>query len=314
MSVEAIAGTTAGKKEKKDGVWKEVLRNRWAYIFISPFYILFLTFGLGPFLFSIYMSFAKWEGLGPIQFVGSKNFQYLAGPGGKVFWDSILNGIILFIMYVPVMTFLAIVLAVILNSERVRGFRFFRTLLFAPYVTSMIAAGVTFRLLLEREGGLFNIILESLGFGPVPWLEAEWPARVSLCLLVVWGWLGYNMIIMLAGLQTIPRELTEAAQIDGANPVQAFFYITIPLLQPVILFSLILSTIGTFGLFNEVWALTTIRNPGGPKHAILTPYVHVYQVAFSNFRFGRASAMSYVYALLIFGLTLIQHRFAGQRD
>ena len=311
MHVKARAGTIPVKK--KQSVRKEILKNRWAYVFISPFYILFLLFGLGPFLFSIYMSFAKWDGLGPIEFVGLKNFQYLFGPGGKVFWDSILNGIFLFVMYVPIMTFLAIVLAVILNSARVRGYRFFRTLMFAPYVTSMIAAGFTFQLLLVKDGGLFNIILETLGLAPVPWLDAEWPARVSLCLLVTWGWLGYNMVIMLAGLQTIPRELTEAAQIDGASPVQAFFRITIPLLRPVIFFSAILSTAGTFALFNEVMALTSL-NPGGPKNAVLTPFVHVYNVAFTNFRFGRASAMSYAYALLILVLTLLQNRFLGQRD
>jgi lactose/L-arabinose transport system permease protein len=311
MSAEARAGSVAA--EKKRNVWKEIRRNRWAYVFISPFYILFLIFGLGPFLFSIYMSFSKWDGLGPIEFVGLRNFQFLFGPGGRVFWESIRNGIVLFIMYVPIMTFLAIVLAVILNSARVRGFRFFRTLLFAPYVTSMIAAGFVFQLLLVKDGGLFNIILETLGFAPVPWLDAEWPARVSLCLLVIWGWLGYNMVIMLAGLQTIPRELTEAAQIDGASSVQAFFRITLPLLRPVILFSAILSTAGTFALFNEVMALTSI-NPGGPKNAVLTPFVHVYNVAFSNFRFGRASAMSYVYALLILALTLVQNRFIGKRE
>jgi ABC-type sugar transport system permease subunit len=259
------------------------------------------------------MSFSKWDGLGAIEFVGLKNFRFLFGPGGRVFWESILNGIYLFVMYVPIMTFLAIVLAVILNSARVRGYRFFRTLLFAPYVTSMIAAGFVFQLLLVKDGGLFNIVLEALGFAPVPWLDAEWPARVSLCLLVIWGWLGYNMVIMLAGLQTIPRELTEAAQIDGASSVQAFFRITIPLLRPVILFSAVLSTAGTFALFNEVMALTSI-NPGGPKNAVLTPFVHVYNVAFSDFRFGRASAMSYAYALLILILTLFQNRFIGQRD
>jgi lactose/L-arabinose transport system permease protein len=294
-------------------VWKEIRRQRWAYVFISPFYILFLLFGLGPFLFSIYLSFSKWDGLGPIEFVGLSNFRYLLGPGARVFWTSILNGVILFVMYVPIMTFLAIVLAVILNSARVRGYRFFRTVLFAPYVTSMIAAGFTFQLLLVRDGGLFNFILEVLGLAAVPWLEGAWPARVSLCLLVIWGWLGYNMVIMLAGLQTIPRELTEAAQIDGASPVQAFLRITIPLLRPVILFSAILSTAGTFALFNEVMALIPL-NPGGPRNAILTPFVHVYSVAFSNFRFGRASALSYVYALLILAFSLVQNRFMGHRD
>ncbi|MGD9048394.1 MAG: sugar ABC transporter permease, partial [Anaerolineae bacterium] len=148
MTTEARASSIP--IEKKRSLWKEIRKNRWAYVFISPFYILFLAFGLGPFLFSIYMSFSKWDGLGPIEFVGLKNFQFLLGPGGRVFWESIRNGIFLFIMYVPIMTFLAIVLAVILNSARVRGYRFFRTLLFAPYVTSMIAAGFVFQLLLVK--------------------------------------------------------------------------------------------------------------------------------------------------------------------
>jgi ABC-type sugar transport system permease subunit len=297
----------------RNGLGRRLFRNRWAYAFISPFYILWLVFGLGPFLFSLYMIFAKWEGLGPIEFVGLKNFQYLLKPGGgEIFWKSISNGVILFFMYVPIMTFLAIVLAVILNSRRVRGFRFYRTLIFAPYVTSMIAAGFTFRLILEQDGGLFNILLNWVGLPSVPWLENEWWARVSLCLLVIWGWLGYNMVLMLAGLQTIPRELTEAAQIDGANPVQAFFHITIPLLRPVILFSVILSTMGTFALFNEVYALTF--TPGGPMRAILTPFLHIYNVAFQDFRYGRASAMSYAYALIIFAASLMQLRYFGREE
>lgn len=302
----------APEKEKK-GIWKEIKKKRWAYIFVSPFYILWLVFGLGPFLFSLYLIFARWEGLGPIQFVGLKNFEFIFSPGGgEVFWKSIGNGIIIFFLYVPVMTFLAIVLAVILNSQRVRGFRFFRTLIFAPYVTSMIAAGFTFRLMLEKDRGLFNVFLNMLGGSGIPWLEDEWWARVSLALLVTWGWLGYNMVLMLAGLQTIPRELTEAAMIDGASPVQAFFRITIPLLRPVILFSLILSTIGTFGLFNEVYALTP--TPGGPLRANLTPFLQIYVTAFEDFRYGRASAMSYVYAILIFTISLLQLRYFGRQE
>lgn len=297
----------------KSDRWKQIRKNRWAYTFISPFYILWLIFGLGPFLFSLYLIFAKWDGLGPIEFVGLKNFIFLFKPGGgEVFWKSIGNGVILFFMYVPIMTFLAIVLAVILNSQRVRGFRFFRTLIFAPYITSMIAAGFTFRLILEYDGGLFNILLNMLGMSSAPWLENEWWARISLCLLVIWGWLGYNMVLMLAGLQTIPRELTEAAQIDGATPVQAFFHITIPLLRPVIIFSLILSTMGTFALFNEVYALTF--TPGGPMRANLTPFLHIYNVAFQDFRYGRASAMSYMYAILILAVSWLQMRYFGRED
>src|SRR5688500_13279380 len=222
--------------------WIEIYKARWPYLFISPFYILFLIFGVYPILFSLYLSFTEWKGLGPIKFVGWKNFELLLKD--KLFWHSVENGVILFFMYVPIMTFLALVLAVILNSRRIRFFQAFRTVIFAPWVTSMIAAGFTFRLLLENDGGLFNAMLTSLGMPTVPWLESVWGGRISLSLLVMWGWLGYNMVLMLTGLQTIPLELSEAARIDGASNRQVFFYITIPLMRPIILFSVILSTIG----------------------------------------------------------------------
>ncbi|MGC8873645.1 MAG: carbohydrate ABC transporter permease [Chloroflexia bacterium] len=122
-----------------------------------------------------------------MEFVGLQNYLRLFGAGGRAFWQSIWNGIVLFFLYVPLMTFLAIVLAVILNSQKVCFFQVFRTMIFAPNVTSMIAAGFTFRLLLENKGGLFNIILGSLALPGIPWLESIWWARVSLCLLVVWG-------------------------------------------------------------------------------------------------------------------------------
>ena len=294
-------------RELRHEMWK----NRWAYAFISPFYILFLIFGLFPVAFSIYLSFQDWNGVKPMEYVGFKNFEHIFGPGGKAFWQSIENGVYLFIMYVPIMTFMAIVLAVILNSERVRGFRYYRLLIFAPYVTSMIAAGFTFRLMLTNDGGLFNLGLESIGLSGIPWLEDKWWARVSLCMLVIWGWLGYNMVLMLAGLQTIPKELSEAARVDGATHVQTLFRIIIPLLRPMILFSVVLSTMGTFGLFNEVMALT---NGGGPRRATLTPVVQIYGQAFNDFRFGRASAYAYVYFVLIFVLTIFQFRYVGREE
>jgi ABC-type sugar transport system permease subunit len=297
-------------KHKSRNLWHEIVRNRWAYVFISPFYILFLIFGFFPILYSLFLSFHEWNLIRPMEFVGLKNYEFLLGAGGRVFWQSIQNGVILFVMYVPIMTFLAIVLAVVLNSARVRGFQIFRTMFFAPYVTSMIAAGFTFRILLENNGGLFNVALESVGLPTVPWLESVWGARVSLCLLVIWGWLGYNMVLMLTGLQTIPRELNEAARIDGADARQVLFHITIPLLRPIILFSVILSTIGSFGLFNEIMAL----GGSGPQRAILTPLVHIYGVAFGDFRMGRASAMAYVYFALIAVLTFIQFRYVGREE
>ena len=287
--------------------WIEIYKARWPYLFISPFYILFLIFGVYPILFSLYLSFTEWKGLGPIKFVGLRNFELLLKD--KIFWQSMTNGVILFFMYVPIMTFLALVLAVILNSKRVRGFRFFRTLLFIPYIMNIVAAGFTFRLLLNQKYGLVNALLGIFNIPPMPWLESIWGGRVSLCLLVIWAWLGYNMVIMLAGLQTIPGELTEAALIDGASPIQAFFYVTIPLMRPVILFSVVLSTMGSFNLFSEIYNLTG----GGPINATLTPVIVIFDQAFGNFRLGYASAMSYLYFLILFVLTLLQFRYFGRQ-
>jgi len=287
--------------------WVEIYKARWPYLFISPFYILFLIFGVYPILFSLYLSFTEWKGLGPIKFVGLRNFELLLKD--KVFWQSMTNGVILFFLYVPIMTFLALVLAVILNSKRVRGFRFFRTLLFIPYIMNIVAAGFTFRLMLNQKYGLVNALLEIFNIPPVPWLESVWGGRISLCLLVIWAWLGYNMVIMLAGLQTIPGELTEAALIDGASSIQAFFYVTIPLMRPVILFSVVLSTMGSFNLFSEIYNLTG----GGPINATLTPVIVIFNQAFGNFRLGYASAMAYLYFIILFALTLLQFRYFGQQ-
>ena len=289
--------------------WGEVKRKRWAYAFISPFYILFGIFSVYPIIFSIYLSFTEWKGMGPKVFVGLENYRMLLGD--SVFWQSIRNGVILFFLYVPIMTLLALVLAVILNAKFVRFFQVFRTMIFIPYITTMIAAGFVFRMMMNVKYGFFNILLTSIGIPPVPWLENVWWARISLSLLVIWAWLGYNMVIMLAGLQTISKDLVEAATIDGANPVQAFFRITVPLMKPIILFSVILSTIGSFGLFSEVYSLTV---GGRPMNATLTPIVYIWQQAFQHYKFSYASAVSYVYFAIIIVLTLLQLRYFGREE
>jgi lactose/L-arabinose transport system permease protein len=312
MAQHALENISATRT--KHGPLHEIVQNRWAYVFISPFFILFAIFQAFPIGYSVYISLFDWSGIGPMKYIGLKNYDILIGPGGKAFQQSLQNGVILFLMYVPVMTLLAIVLAVLLNSKKVRGFRIYRTILFMPYITSMIAAGITFQLLLQQDNGLFNVVIESLGGSPQQWLETKWLARLSLCLLIVWGWLGYNMVIMLAGLQTIPHELTEAARIDGANAVQAFFRITIPLLRPVIVFSVILSTIGSFSLFNETQALFHSTRGAGPLRSTLTPLVYIYDQAFGRFRLGRAAAAGYIYFAMIFVLTLIQLRYFGREE
>jgi ABC-type sugar transport system permease subunit len=289
-------------------LWFEIKKSRWAYLFISPFYILFAIFQLVPLVLSLWMSFTRWKGVGPMKFEGLINFSLV--PQDKLFWQSMLNGVIIFIMYVPLLLFMALVLAVILSSGRVKGYKFFRTIIFLPFITNMVAAGFTFQILLEQNSGLVNVVLGYLGLPGVPWLENIWWARVSLCLLIIWAWLGYDMVIMLAGLQTIPHDYTEAALVDGASPIQAFFRITIPLMRPIILFLLITSTIGTFSLFTEVYILT---NQGGPVSATLTPMLRIYKVAFDSFQFGYAAALSYTYFAIIFVLALFQFSFNREK-
>ena len=289
-------------KPSNPSLWSRMKKDRWAYAFISPFYILFAIFGLYPMALSIYLSFTRWKGVGPMEFAGLVNFELI--PKDKLFWQSMINGVIILLINVPPMLFLALVLAVILNSGRVRGFRFFRTLIFLPFITNMVAAGYAFRILLEKQNGLFNVVIRSIGLPGVPWLESVWGARISLNLLIIWAWVGYNMVIMLAGLQTIPKDLNEAAMVDGATPIQAFFRITIPLMRPVILFTAITSTIGSFGLFTEVSILTN----GGPVNATITPLIRIYNSAFGSYQYGLASAEAYTFFLFIFILTVIQFR------
>lgn len=294
-------------KYQPPSLWQRIKKARWAYAFIAPFYILFAIFGLYPMVLSVYLSFTRWKGVGPMEFAGLVNYALI--PKDKIFWQSMTNGVIIFFLYVPIMIFLALALAVILNSGRVRGFRFFRTLIFLPFITNMVAAGFAFRILLEKQNGLFNVLLGYLGIPAVPWLESVWWARISLSLLVIWAWLGYNMVIMLAGLQTIPNDLNEAALVDGATPIQAFFRITIPLMRPVILFAVITSTIGSFGLFAEVSTLTG----GGPVNATITPLIRIYNTAFGSYQYGLASAEAYTFFLFIFALTVVQFRLNREK-
>jgi ABC-type glycerol-3-phosphate transport system permease component len=268
-------------------LWQEIVRGRWGYLFVSPFFILYTIFGLYPLLFSIWLSFNEWNGVRPMEWVGLENYQTVFRD--RLFWQSMGNSAIIFVMHVPLMLFLALLLAVVLNTERVRGYRIYRTILFTPYITNMVAAGFVFQILLNNEYGVFNAFLGVFGVQPIPWLETVTGGRISLSILIIWAWLGYEIVIMMAGLQTIPKELNEAARIDGANAAQTFLYITIPLMRPILLFCFVLSTMGTFALFAEVDTLTR----GGPMNATVTPIMVIFQQAFGNSRLGYAAAMSY---------------------
>ena len=285
-------------------LWK----NRWPLLFISPFYILFAVFMAYPIGFSVWLSLHQWRGVGEMRWIGLDNYATLRHD--RLFWETMRNAAILFVVYVPAMTFSAVVIASILNAGFLRLQGLWRALIFLPHITSMVAAGYTFRLMLDTHSGAANAALGWVGIGPVPWLDDRWWARVSLGLLMIWAWLGYNTVIMLAGLQTIPPELAEAARVDGAGRVQVFRHITVPLLRPVIVFALTLSVIGTFQMYTEPLILTQ----GGPFRSTRTPVMEIFSTTFENVKFGYAAAMSYVYFAVIVVVTLLQLRFVTRGD
>lgn len=285
--------------------YRVVWRQRWAYLFISPFFILFAVFALYPIIFSFWLSFHDWNGFTAMEFIGLDNYRRLFRD--TYFWNAMLNTVILFFIYVPVMILFAIVLANMLHANYLRFQGIWRALLFLPHLTSMVSAGFIFRLILDTNSGIANRFLAWLSLPPVPWLDSVWWARISLGLLMIWAWLGYNTVIMLAGLQTIPGELNEAARIDGANRSQVFWSITVPLLRPVIVFSLTLSIIGTFQMFTEPFILTR----GGPIGSTETPVMQIFTTLFSNIRYGYAAAMSYVFFVTILIAAFLQLRFFG---
>src|SRR5438132_377030 len=306
----ALAPRAAGRAVPRR-LARAIHRHRWPLLFVAPFFVLFAVFFLYPIGYSLWLSFRDWSLIGPARYIGLGNYRELLHD--SLFWQSMTNAALIFFIYVPAMTFLAVVLASLLNSRYVRLQGVFRTLIFLPYVMSgTVAAAFTFQLLLDKDAGYANRFLHFLGVSPVPWLDDVWWARVSMGLLVLWAWLGYNMLIMLAGLQAIPPELAEAARVDGAGPVSVFFRITVPLLRPVIVFSITLSTIGTFPLFTEP---AILFNPaGGPAHSAQTPVLEIWQTTFQYLRVGYSAAMSYVYFAVIVVVAVAQYFFVSRRD
>ncbi|MFC7371973.1 carbohydrate ABC transporter permease [Fictibacillus iocasae] len=275
-----------------------------AYLFISPFFILFAIFGLFPILFSFYLAFQKFNGLGEMEYVGLKNFQWILED--PLFWKSIYNTIILGLLGTAPQILIGLVLATILNATWLRFKNVFRIAIFMPYVTSILAVAIIFSVIFSNQSsGLMNTIIGFAGFEPVNWTTSEWGVKTAISTMVFWRWVGYNTIIFLAGLQSIPHELYEAAEMDGASTWKQFRHITLPLLKPVIIFTTFLSTIGAWQLFVEPLVffgrLNDVREEG------MTVVLYLYREAFRNNAFGTASATAVVLFFIIMFFTIINY-------
>ncbi|MEJ8633414.1 sugar ABC transporter permease [Streptomyces sp. NPDC006475] len=295
---------------------RSVLRHWRLYAAISPFYLIFLAFGLIPVGFSLYLSFHRWDGLGSMEFAGLAQYRYLLSD--TQFWNALGNTLVIWAMATFPMLFLALLVAVMINSAK-RLTSFYRFAFFVPNVTSVVAVAIVFGSVFSTNFGLVNAVLQGLGLDPVAWLQTPWSIKVSIAALMSWQWVGYNAIIFLAGLQTIPGELYEAARVDGASPVQTFFRITVPLMRPVILFTLVVSTITGLQSFSEPQVLlSTTSNTstfaGGPDNAGQTMVLYFFQQSFDNNDFGYGAAVAWGIFLVVVIFSIVNWRLVARRE
>ncbi|WP_088104412.1 carbohydrate ABC transporter permease [Halalkalibacter urbisdiaboli] len=273
------------------------------YLFIAPAVILFSIFMLYPIISSFILSFQT-SVRGDMVFAGLDNYRRLFSDA--IFITALKNTFIIMIIQVPVMLFFAIILATFLNSAMIKARGLFRVSFFLPAVTSLVAYSMIFSIMLMGDG-IINQVLNAIGASGIPWLSHPVWAKAALIIAMTWRWVGYNMVIYLAALQNIPEEIYEAASMDGASKIRQFFTITVPQLKPVILFTGVLSTIGTLQLFDEPFTLTK----GGPSDATLTIGMYLYQTGFRYFDFGYASTVAYVIVVLIGIFTFLQFKVTG---
>ncbi|WP_219825309.1 carbohydrate ABC transporter permease [Nonomuraea typhae] len=287
---------------RRPAVWKAA-----PYLFVLPAVALFAIFKLYPIAWSFVLSLFRTDGA--LQtFAGGANYARLVND--PLFWTALRNTALILVVQVPVMLGIAIGLAVAFNSRLLALKSFLRLGFFLPMVTGLVAYGILFGVLLNPQGGLVNWFLGLLGIPAVPWLTDTLWARIAVGLALTWHYTGYNAVIYLARLQSLPKDHYDAAAVDGAGAWRRFRHVTLPGLRPVLLLTVVMSTIGTLQLFDEPYVLTG----GGPDNATLTLGMYLYVNGFRYFDFGYASAIAYALAVIIAILGIVQFRFLGDKS
>jgi len=273
-------------------------------LFTSPFILGVLALWVGPMLYSLYLILHKWNMLKAPKFIGLGNFERMLND--PLVGKSLVNTAYYTFLGVPLQLLVAFSLAVMLNQQ-IRGLGIYRTVYYLPSITPAVAFAVVWLQILNPEFGVLNQVLSWFGLGPVNWLFN--PAWSKPALIIMSLWLtGFQMIIFLAGLQSVPKELQEAAEIDGANTWRRFVTVTIPIISPIILFNMIIGIIGSFQVFTAVFIMTE----GGPQDSTLFMVLYLYQNAFEHFRMGYAASLAWVLFLIILIFTAIQFFFANR--
>ncbi|GHO45787.1 carbohydrate ABC transporter permease [Ktedonospora formicarum] len=277
------------------------------YLFIAPFFVLFFAFGLYPLLYALNLSFTYWHGDGDPRYIGLANYTFLLTD--STFWQSILNSVMIWFLVVPVQMILAVLLAVILSSPRLRLRGFFRTVLLSSYVVPLVAIAQVWLILFDQDFGAINTLLQFAHLPTIGWLTTSVWAKPTVALLVLWRNSGFAMLVMLAAIQNIPVEYYEASAIDGASRFRQFIHITLPLLRRTISFFMIISTLGIIQMFAEPKVLTN----GGPYNSTMTAgfFLTTY---INNADYGTGAANSFVLIILLVVLSLIMLRFMRPGD
>jgi multiple sugar transport system permease protein len=291
---------------RRPGQWRKALV---AYSFIAPNFLGFTIFTLGPILFSFALAFLHWDGSTVITFAGLDNFWRLFNDSAFItaFWNTILYTA----LSVPLTLVCALGLAILVN-QRIPGRNFLRAAMFFPYVASLVAVAVVWNMLFNPEMGPVNMVLYTMGIDPrhLPrWAADRNWAMITVVLFGVWKSMGYYMVIYLAGLQGINRDLYEAASIDGAGAWQRFMYVTLPQLGPTTLFVTVMLTIQSFKVFDQIYLLTQ----GGPGTSTLVLVYHIYNEAFISWDLGYSSMVALVLFFVVLAVTVIQFRYTRQQ-
>ncbi|WP_282171774.1 carbohydrate ABC transporter permease [Cytobacillus firmus] len=303
-TIERRGADFAGKKGKVSShrrLSRQTRENIFGYLFISPWIIGFLGLTLGPLLFSLFASFTDYNITSKMNFIGLDNFKRMFTID-DLFKTSLWNTLYYVLFSVPLTTAGAIFLSVFLN-QKVKGMKFFRTLYYLPAILSGVAVYFLWMQLLSPSTGLVNTFLAWFGIEGPAWLfDPEW-TKPALLLMKMWS-VGGGMLLYLASLQGVSNSLYEAADLDGAGVMQKFFYITLPMISPIIFFDVLTSTIGSFQIFQEAYVMTE-NGSGGPGNSLLFYNLHMWNNAFEVFDMGYASAMAWLLFIVVMILTII---------
>ncbi len=278
-----------------------------AYLYLLPVVVILVTFHVLPIFYSLIVSFYDWDLIGKPEYIGTGNYSRLFDD--PMFYKSIWNTIYYAIISVPLSIFCSLGIALLLNNP-ISGIGIYRTIYFIPVITSINAVAIVWNFIYNPDFGLLNKILAVFAIEPRTWLQDPFWAMPCIIFMSVWKGLGYNVIIFLAGLQNIPRHLYEAARIDGASRWQQFRHITWPLLTPTTYFIFVISSIGSFQVFAQVYMMTP---RGGPLKSTMVIVYYLYRKAFEQFEFGYALAAAFILFIITFSVTLFNKLYLEKK-